>query len=138
MIGQQLKRYHAQDRREAVDGFWDGDRLIGEAGDLLFTLGDDGKYASTTRLNLLYIRHDLLIHRVTWRDTDHRHHFIDECDGPVLHLGGGVTLCMNVRDLLELQRPFQRNGKVVPTPEEQRVLRQRVRVRELFNFFAVP
>ena len=46
------------------------------------------------------------------RDEDAGGLAIDQGDRPVLHLGGRIALGVDVADLLELQRPFERDGEV--------------------------
>ena len=50
-------------------------------------------------------------------DGHGRHLGVDQRDGTVLHLGGGVALGVDVGDLLELQRPFECRGVVVSAPQ---------------------
>ena len=45
----------------------------------------------------------------------------DERDGPVLELGGGVPLGVDVGDLLQLERAFQRHGISGVAADEQHV-----------------
>ena len=42
-------------------------------------------------------------------DEHDRHAFVDQRDRPVLHLGGGHALGVDVADFLELQRAFERD-----------------------------
>ena len=77
------------------------------------------------------LRQRLLVVRVA-RDDDHdRHLFVDERDGPVLHLAGRVALRVDVRDLLELERPLERDRVARAAPEEEHVLRAHVLLGEV-------
>ena len=48
------------------------------------------------------------------RHDDDRHVLVDEGDGPVLQLAGGIALGVDVGDLLELQRAFERERIACP------------------------
>ena len=51
----------------------------------------------------------------------HRHVLVDERDRPVLHLAGGIALGVDVGDLLELERAFERDRIVDAAAQEQEV-----------------
>ena len=50
-------------------------------------------------------------------DEEHGHHVVDQGNRSVLHLGGRVTLGMDITDLFQFQRALQRHG-VVPAAAE--------------------
>ena len=50
------------------------------------------------------------------RDHDDRHLLVDQRDGTMLHLAGGIALGMDIGDFLQLQRAFQRQREALPTP----------------------
>src|SRR2546426_12198106 len=47
---------------------------------------------------------------------------VDESDGPMLHLSSRIPLGVNVRDLLELERPFEGQGVMEAAPEVEEVI----------------
>ena len=55
------------------------------------------------------------------RNRDDRHVLVDQRDGPVLHLAGRITLGVNVRDLLQLERAFERNRIVDAAAQVQEI-----------------
>ena len=57
------------------------------------------------------------------RDGDGRHLGVDQGDRTVFHFGGRVALCVDVGDLLEFERTFQRRGVVVPASQVDEVVR---------------
>ena len=40
----------------------------------------------------------------------------------MLHFGCRIAFCMDIGDLLEFQRPFKRNRKIIATPKIEEVL----------------
>ena len=62
------------------------------------------------------------MHRVLRGDEDHGHVLVDQGDGAVLHFRGWVALGVDVRDLLELERAFQRHREVHSAAQVQHVL----------------
>ena len=56
------------------------------------------------------------------RYYDDGHFGIDEGYGAVFHFSGGITLCMDIRDFFQFQRPFQRYGIVVPSAQIDEVM----------------
>jgi hypothetical protein len=58
--------------------------------------------------HLLHVRHGLLEQVVGRGHHDHRHILVDEGDGAVLELARRIALGVDVGDLLELQRAFER------------------------------
>ena len=83
----------------------------------------DGDDRPAAGLDLLEIRHDLVVHealaasrsRWAWCCVDQR-------DGAVLHLGGRVAFGVNVADFLELQRPLQRRGEIVLPAQVEKIV----------------
>ena len=59
----------------------------------------------------------------SWLHRDDRETRIDQRDGAVLHLAGGICLGMQVADLLELKRALIRNGGAHAATHKQRGLR---------------
>ena len=55
------------------------------------------------------------------RQHHHRQVLVDEGDGAVLHLAGGVALGVDVGDFLELERALERDRVVGAAPEEEDV-----------------
>ena len=81
----------------------------------------DRDHGAAARLRLLDVADHLLEHVVVGRDRDDRHPLVDERDRPVLHLAGRIALGVDVGDLLELERAFERDRIVDAAAEEQEV-----------------
>ena len=62
---------------------------------------------------------ELLEELVRGGDDHDRHVGVNERDGAVLELSGGVALGVDVADLLELQRPLERDGEMHSPAEEK-------------------
>ena len=88
-------------------------------------------HAAAAGLHLLDVPVDLVIHAVARRDDHGGHVAVDERDGAVLHLGGGIALGVNVADFLELQRSLECDGEVVAAAEVEHVAHVLVAVREV-------
>ncbi len=61
------------------------------------------------------------VRRVLRADDDDGHVLVDEGDRTVLHLGRRISLGVDVGDLLELERPLERDGEVRSPPEVEEV-----------------
>ena len=88
---------------------------------------------AAARLHLLHIRHHLLEVTILRRDDHHRQRLVDECDRAVLHLAGSVPLGVDVGDLLELQRPFERDWELRPAAQEEAARRMHQLLRHRPN-----
>ncbi len=60
--------------------------------------------------DLLNVGYGLFEQIVLGGDHYDRHVLVDECDGTVLQLAGGITLGVDVGDLLKLKRPSSATG----------------------------
>ena len=60
---------------------------------------------------------------------------VDQRDGTMLHFRSRITLGMNVGNLFEFQRSFQRDREIVLSPEEEKVLSLDVLKRHSFDIF---
>src|SRR3989449_7945029 len=78
---------------------------------------------SIPRPDFLDIAEDLLVCLILRGDHDDRHIPVDECDRTVLHLGRRISLGMDIRNFLQLERAFERCGKAVPAPQVKEILR---------------
>ncbi len=81
----------------------------------------DGDHDAAARLDLLDLADHLVVDPVLRRDGDDGHVLVDQGDGPVLHLAGRVALCVDVADLLELERAFEGDGEVDATAQVEEV-----------------
>ena len=89
-------------------------------GDTSYPLIAGGRYrddAGSPRANLLEVRDHLVIDMSCGGDAHHGRLLVEERDGPVLHLAGGIGLGRDVADLLELERAFQAHGKTDVTSQ---------------------
>ena len=84
-------------------------------------LGRQRDHRPAARLGLLDVADHLLEHVIVRRDGHDGHLLVDERDRPVLHLAGRVALGVDVRDLLQLQRAFERDRIVDAAPEIEKV-----------------
>ena len=126
MIGQQLHRDRIQDRRHERIDRRQHDRLGGDAAQLRRARRiAEHDHLAAARRGLLQVGRGLLEQRPRRRDGDHRHVRVDQRDRAVLHLAGGIALGVDVADLLQLQRAFQRDREAVAAAEVQHVARLR-------------
>ena len=110
MIGEQLDRDGVEDRARRTDRM-PGSAMPKQSRPSMRRepglVGDHDDLAAA-RHDLLDVRRGLLEQIVGRRQHDHRHLVVDQRDRPVLHLAGGIALGVDVGDLLELQRAFER------------------------------
>ena len=76
---------------------------------------------AAARLRFLDVADHLLEHVIVGGDRDDRHLLVDERDRPVLHLARRIPLGVDVRDLFQLQRAFERDRIVDAAPEIQEI-----------------
>jgi hypothetical protein len=70
-----------------------------------------------------HVGEDLVVASSLWRDHHDRNAIVDEGNGSVLHLTGGVTLGVDVGDLLEFQCALKCDRIIRTTTQEQEVAR---------------
>ena len=87
-------------------------RRVDQVGDGLLAVIDQGDDRAPAGLGLLQIARHLLEDLSVRQQCDDRHLLVDERDRAVFHLSGRVALGMDVGDLLQLQRAFERNRVV--------------------------
>ncbi len=69
-----------------------------------------------TRFRLLNLANHLIVDRVLKRDRQHWHLVVNQGNWTVLHLACRITFSVDVADLLELERAFQRNRVLDAAP----------------------
>ena len=78
---------------------------------------------AAARLDLLDVAEHLLEHVVARGDGHDGHVLVDERDGAVLHLAGGIALGVDVGDLLQLERALEGDGVVDAAAQVEEVAR---------------
>src|SRR5262245_53845737 len=122
VIGEELKRNgHENGRQELGRGGHRHDTR-GARPDLAIARVCEGDDPPVPGPHFLHGIHHPFVGRIPRREGDHRHAVVDEGDGPVLHLAGRVAFRVEVRQLLELERAFERDWIVDAPPEEEKVL----------------
>ena len=121
MVGEQLKRDDREQRDEALLGVGNLQREVGEVAHVGVALGDYADDPALARLYLLDVAEHLVVVAPLGGDDHGGHLVVDECDGSVLHLCGGVALCVYVRDFLELECALHGDGIVVSAAEVEEV-----------------
>src|SRR3990172_3025027 len=82
----------------------------------------DGDDAAAPGLGLFHIARHPVVGAVPRSERDYRHALVDERDGPVLHLTGGIALGVDIGDLLELERALERDRVLDPAAEVEEAL----------------
>ena len=92
-------------------------------------LADDGDDDAAARLHFLHVRERLLVanaallaSRIARREHDHGQFLVDQRVRSVLHLTGRIAFGVNVGDLLQLQRAFERDREVNAAAEIKKIL----------------
>ena len=86
-----------------------------------FGIGKDDQFAAA-RAHFHEVRLQLLEQVGIRSHGNHRHVVIDKREGAVLELTGSIGLGMDVRDFLELERPFHRNRVHSAATQKQRMV----------------
>src|SRR3954454_6689735 len=123
-IGEELERDHRERRLEEVRRPRHVDHVVGVVLDVLVAVGRDRDHVRAACARLLDVRDDLVVRVDVRRDHDDGRALVEHRDRPVLHLAGRVRVGRDVRDLLQLQRAFERDGQadVPPEVEEERLV----------------
>src|SRR3954468_2349888 len=121
VVREQLQRDHRQNRIEHVLCLRNPNLVIDELLENGLLLARDRDDLTAPRLHLLNVRHDLVEHRVVRCDEHYRHVLVDERDRPVLHLRGRIAFGVDVADLLQLQRPLERDREIVAATEVEEI-----------------
>ena len=100
MVSEELQWDDGEQRSKWGKGVWNLDALVGNLRNLGIAFGDNGDDVTATRLDLLHVRHDLLILLVVSSHEENRHVVVDKGNRTVLHLGGRITFGMNIADFL--------------------------------------
>ena len=109
-------------RGELFQRFGHHEDVLGQRGDLLVTGGGHGDDRRLPGPGLGHVGEDLVVHRPAGHDRDQRRVGVEQRDRAVLKLAGGIPLGMNVRQLLELERPFHRDGEADAAADVHHVL----------------
>jgi len=91
-------------------------------GDRRVALGGDGEDDAVAGAHLLDVVEHFAVVLVLHGDRDYGHALVDQRDGAVLHLGGGIAFGVDVADFLELERALHGHGVLQAASQEEEVL----------------
>ncbi len=111
----------------------DGHDLPGDLFQLRGRRVGDRNDASAARLDFLQVRKCLWVHRVPGQQHNDRQLLVNEGNGAMLHLACGISLGVDVGDLLELQGPFERDRIIHTAAEIEEILSVTVFARDLVD-----
>ena len=97
-------------------GFLNGrhlDHIIGDLGGLHIALGDQSDNDAFAGFDLLHIGNHFFVLGVLGGDENHRHFFVNQGNGAVLHFGSRVPFGVDVGYFLEFESAFQGHGELV-------------------------
>ena len=118
MVGQQLQRQNGEQRLQTFQRVGNVNHIVGPLLDVLIAFGRHNNHwplrAFTSSMLAMTFSYTEFFGQ---RKTDGVR--IDERDGAVFHLRGGIALGVDVGDFLELQRAFERDGEVDLARQEQ-------------------
>ena len=103
IVSEQLKRHDRQQRQQEFIRLRYHDDMVDVLLKLRIAFCRDADDDSVTCLDFLDIRQRLLVDALLRRQSDDRHALDDQGQRAVLELAGCICLCMDVRDLFELQ-----------------------------------
>ena len=122
MICQQLQRDGVDDGRHRTVDRGDVDHLqVVLRDDVGGRVGEHQQFAAA-RAHFLDVGFEFGEQAVVGRDRDDRHVGVHQRQWPVLQLAGRIRLRVDVGNLFEFERAFERDGIVRAAPEKQRVL----------------
>ena len=123
VVRQQLQRHHAQLGQQHRLRLRHGQHPLHTAvHPLRAALGGERQHMGASRLHLHHVAHGLVEQRHIGGGGNDRRPLLDEGDGAVLQLAGGVGLGVDVGDLLELQASLQRQGVVQIAADKEDLL----------------
>mmetsp|Transcript_36236 Transcript_36236/g.95523 ORF Transcript_36236/g.95523 Transcript_36236/m.95523 type:complete len:523 (-) Transcript_36236:461-2029(-) len=123
VVGEELQRDDSEERYQHLVHLGQFHDEVALAVEVRVPLVGDRDHRAVACEDLFDIRRELQVVRIrAGRDDDDRHEGVDEGDGAVLHLGRRVSLSVNIRDLLELERSLERHGEVEPAAEVEEVV----------------
>ena len=100
---------------------YDAVRRVGHF--LLERLRGQCQHLGSTGLYLHHVAHGLVKERLVGAQGHHQRSRLDEGNGAVLQLAGGIRLGVDIADLLQLQGAFQAHGVVqIPADEEDGIV----------------
>ena len=119
MIGEKLKGQDLRNGGEERVGHGDEKHVVRLGEHTAVALVHHGEDLGPARLDFLDVGHRLVEQLLVARERNDETARIDERDGAVLELSGGIRLGVDVGDLLELERGFKRDGVVDVAPDEE-------------------
>src|SRR5690554_2613675 len=122
MITEQLQRNGIDDRRYAF--VYPRQGQVGDALAFihLYSLTGKGDQLATTGADFLQVGFELFQQTVAGGDADHGHVFIYQCQGAVLEFTRRIGFGVDIGYLLELERPFHRDGVMGAAAQKQRMV----------------
>ncbi len=133
MISQKLQGQDCQDGRQHPRRIRQPEDMVSHVPDELVSVGCDRNDHAAAGLGLLDLRDHLLVPGIPGDQANDRHAFVDERDGAVFHLAGGVTLGMDIRDLFKFEGALVRDRHVETASEVEAVADVLQDVGDLFD-----
>ena len=140
MVGEQLHGDGFQDGAEQLRGGRELEDVVGGGAHFLVAFGDDGDHDAVAGLDLADVADGFLVAGdrlrvapVAGGQHHHRQVLVDEGVGAVLHLSGRVAFGVDVGNLLQLQRPFQRQRVVDAAAQKKKVAAAEEMSGQLFD-----
>ena len=113
VVREELERHDAERGQQHRGRVGNGEDVIdGLCHFAAVALRGECQHIRAAGLNLNDVAHRLIKERTVGAQRDDERAVLDERDGAVLQLAGGVGLGVDIADLLELQAPLQRQGVV--------------------------
>ena len=105
--------------------------MVGHLRDFLVAFARDRHHDALARFHFLDVGERLLVEhaalasaRIARGQHHHRQILVDQRVGPVLHLARRITFGVNVGDLFQLQRAFERDREMNAAAQEQEIGRR--------------
>ena len=123
MVGEKLERGGDYDWTKRIAALGDVDDVVAMFRDFRVAESRDAEHDAAAGADFLDVRQDFFVYRALRGDADHWDAVGDKSDGAVLHFARAVSFGVDVADLLEFQRPFERAGQIVSAAHIEGALR---------------
>jgi hypothetical protein len=111
VIGDKLKRNRGENASQQGVRARDAHHFIGNCRNLFVPFTRDRNNEAFARTNLFDIGGRLRVQFIAGDDGDNRQSGLNQRDGPVFHFARRIAFRVDVRNFLELERPFESNWK---------------------------
>ena len=119
VIAEKLKGNHGKTADEVAVDLGDIDRKVVGILDIVVPVAGQAHEIGAAGLALGHVADGFLIEIALRQNADDQGVVLDQADGAVLHLAGGIGLAVNIADLLHLEAALEADGIVEAAADEE-------------------